>query len=171
MPESVQLIIIALFALVLLYLPLVSRRLDRLRMHAEMYMREMEPDLAAWVEQAEALVALEDGEPSLLEEYHGLLDRFRKAKKRKPEEIVPVVNEIHALVQKTEKRCRDMEQAAELRTRLCGIYSDFAVMAGNYNHNAEQIGTELEKGMTALYRRIFRVRPLPVLDNLSEFSN
>ena len=171
MLEILQKILIGLFGCALIFFPIAYRIMDKVRFHGRMCIRQMDGDLLRWIETAAALVGLDESDASAIAEYERLAAAYKATKANREPEKVRLVNEIYGVVEKAAIRSYGDARAAALCEALREIYSDFSVLAENYNENARKLNAQLEGGATGLFGRLFLIRPEPLLENLADLKH
>ena len=170
MLELLQKVLIGLFGCALIFFPIAYRIMDKVRFHGRMCIRQMDGDLLRWIDAASALVALDERDAEAIAEFDRLSAAYRAAKANKEAEKVRLVNAIYAVVEKAAILSYGDARAAALCEELRDIYSDFSILADDYNENARKLNEQLDGGVTGAFGRLFRIRPEPLLENLNDLK-
>lgn len=168
--ETLQVILLGVFAFALIYFPIAYRIVDKIRMHEEICVRQMSDDLLRWIEKAGTLVSLDENDAEAITKYNELAEQFRKCKNRKEEEKIRTANEIYEVVRMAAIRSYGDERVGPICLELLDIYTDFSMIATDYNVNARRLNEQLEAGVAGLFRKLFHMRPIPILEELTELK-
>lgn len=171
MADILEKIFLALLALVLIYFPVAYRLVDRVRVHGEICVRQMSDDLLRWIEKAGELVALNENDAEAWKKYTDLTEQYRKTPKRKANEKIRIANEIYEVVRMAAAQNYGDEHAKAICSELLDIYADFSMLASDYNENAHQINAQLDRGFSKIYRKMFRLQPVPFLEDLMDLKH
>ena len=170
MLEVLQKILIGLFGCALIFFPIAYRIMDKVRFHGRMCVRQMDGDLRRWIDAAAALVKLDERDKESIEGFERLASDYKALKASREEDKVRKINEIYDVVRKAAIRSYGDERAAAICETLRQICGDFSMLADNYNENAKKLNAQLDGGMTGAFGKLFLIRPVPILEDLSDLK-
>ena len=170
MLEVLQKILIGVFGCALIFFPIAYRMMDRIRFHGQMCVREMDDDLCRWIETSAELVSMSETGAAEIAEHARLADAYRSAKPHRTAEKISLANEIYEIVRKAALDCYGDARARALCAELDGIYSEFSILAEDYNKNAKKFNEQLDGGVIGFFGKLFRFRQEPILENLTNLK-
>ena len=168
MLDILQRILIGLFGCALIFFPIAYRMMDKIRMHGQMCVRQMDGVLLRWIETAAELVSLDEANPEGIADYASVSAAYRKTKAGKTAEKIRLANEAYELVRKAAVNRYGDVRAKELHAELNEIYADISMLADDYNGNAVKFNEQLDGGFSGLLGKLFCFRKEPILANLTE---
>ena len=77
MLDILQRILIGLFGCALIFFPIAYRMMDKIRMHGQMCVRQMDGVLLRWIETAAELVSLDEANPKGIADYASVSAAYR----------------------------------------------------------------------------------------------
>ena len=170
MLEVLQKILIGVFGCALIFFPIAYRMMDKIRFHGQMCVREMDDDLRRWIETSAALVSMNETGDAEITAYERLANAFRSAKPHQTAEKIRLANEIYEIVRKAALERYGDARAQALCAELGGIYSEFSVLAEDYNKNAKKFNEQLDGGVIGFFGKLFRFRQEPILEDLTNLK-
>lgn len=153
----VLVVVAAGVATVLIYL-----RIDRERFVARTLLLQMRPGMLRWAEKAESALA-----QSGRSEARTHLEAMRSGPDRRPEELVPHANALHALMKKALAKNRKDPVLTAAGHELTDIYLASMNKQKDYNQHAARLQRLAKGRVTGAVWRLIRAKPVEKLDDLS----
>lgn len=141
--------------------------LDKNRYLATEYLRKLDNDISEWLTYAGGLFKCGKTDEVAEQKYRRLVDQVNSVKNSRRVEKVPVLREACELFRTITYENYDNDEIERLSLHLTEMAGDMASIIGRYNYYVYRTNRLLEKRIFKYVAKVFRVRKMPILIDLT----
>lgn len=167
MQYDISMVICFIVAFIIVVTMIAYQRMDKHRYMAIRYIQSMDEDIRAWLDAAIKLLELDCADDEPFKKYRALMKRYDSVKRRCAHQRAEIINQLHALVRDTAVEHFDYPGVRDICVDLTNKARIFEDMCYEYNEYTAKLNTNLDKPVGGLVGKIFRIKKLVRLDDLS----